>query len=543
MAGLDSVMPIVSKPHGCTLHKVPKDFEDIQLAIRSAEPNDCIVISSGTYVLNQPLIVDRDLHIMGDDDGVAQGVVFQMDRHAPTLLRQDVHMLSVCTQSARVSNIAFDHTDSSSDTPTPPQELVFCVFIKEGNVIIDRCKLHSTFSSCIGCGTLSRATITRCTFVGLEYGVFCGNDTLTRVRTHNSFTDCKTGVFFDEGSRGCCEENSFDNCSIGVEAAQKSHPDIMKNSISKSAESGIFISGGTEVQEKPQVNANSLIQCQCGIAVAEQGSPQAQKNVIHNCTVGVRVSEHGGGSFLLNEMKRCESAIIVESGGTADFTKNVITETKRDAVTFTGMHTFGMLKDNDVTDNGECGVLISDFATPSILQNNIQNNTGAGIRMQSGGPSVIEQNEIQNNTGNGITIHSSAPEVNNNTIQKNQGRGLYILQGGGGVYTGNHVVSNDRAGVEVDTCPAVPIDNTPKIAGISGPLSNPPPQKNRKPHTPIFPHFTENTINFNNGEGITVYGGSSAKITGNLLKKNTSAPIYWTNDCQVEEDGNITEQN
>ena len=58
---------VANKPDGSRIIHVPKDFNDIQEAIDASRHGDYISISSGQYVLHQPLLLNKEIHLVGDE--------------------------------------------------------------------------------------------------------------------------------------------------------------------------------------------------------------------------------------------------------------------------------------------------------------------------------------------------------------------------------------------------------------------------------------------------------------------------------------------
>eukprot|EP00999_Lentomonas_sp_LEN2_P001830 NODE_294_length_1699_cov_121.677481_g264_i0.p1 GENE.NODE_294_length_1699_cov_121.677481_g264_i0~~NODE_294_length_1699_cov_121.677481_g264_i0.p1 ORF type:complete len:521 (-),score=91.85 NODE_294_length_1699_cov_121.677481_g264_i0:32-1594(-) len=498
----DCVLPIAGRPAGSRIHRIPKEFEDIQVAINVAKPGDCICIASGTYVLNEPLLLDKDLHLLGDDDGMATGVVLQMDRHAPSLLRANSHMITICAQSVRLTHFTFTHMDSSCDQPPVPDELVFCIYAKEGNVLLDDCSFHSTFASGLGVGTLCRPTITNCRFVAREYGIYCCRQTLLRCR-QCAFTDCGTALFFDEDSTGCVEENSVTNCTIGIEATQGAYPAIKKHTVENCKDVGIFLSSASTCLDKAQVEGNQISQCGVGIRIEYSANPECSKNTISDCKTGVLVDHCGRGTVILNDISTCTLGIHMLVGSLAQITKNTIHHHSQTGVLVEAARCCPVIKDNEIYENAEYGVHVIHGASPAIVQNVINNNQGGGVYCDHSTATVVQENKVHDNGAHGLTFVGASPEVLSNQIVSNEGKGIVLTGNSGGEVACNEITGNQEAGLDVDGS------------------------------TVEVPVIRENTVRHNIAEGILIHNNSRAVAFDNESHENKGENFYVALNSEV----------
>eukprot|EP01012_Entosiphon_sulcatum_P001219 TRINITY_DN10225_c0_g1_i2.p1 TRINITY_DN10225_c0_g1~~TRINITY_DN10225_c0_g1_i2.p1 ORF type:complete len:503 (+),score=74.49 TRINITY_DN10225_c0_g1_i2:95-1603(+) len=499
---LGAALAISAKPEHASLLRVPNEFDDIQMAINSAQSGDCICISSGEYVLHQPLLIDRNLHIMGADDGVPTGVVLTLDRRNPSLFRTDLHMVTVtAVQSLRLTRITFNHIDSSGSSDSE-SELVFALLLKEGNVLVDRCVFHSQFASAIGVTSPCQPTIVSCRIKASEYGVFCCENSPRTYVKQCRMAECGTGIFFDEGSEGSAEENVVHDCKIGIEVTTASRARVLRNTINGCTEAGVYYSGGSPSVQSPECLGNTVIASSTGIKVQCGGNPSIEKNIVQECEVGLLFTETAAGSALWNEILVNAVGIRVEGGAAPMLRKNVVRDNKA-GVVVSGQGSVGIIKDNDISGCLGTALSILDTAAPSVLENRIFGNSQAGVVINAAGRCRLSMNHIYGNEGDGVVVSESDVELLENSSSQNRGNGLRLLVGAAGRFANNTFSENGQAGVEADGCQALPV-------------------------------VVENVISRNATEGVLVHKSSAIVSKHNNSFENGTQDVYVGPDSSVE---------
>jgi len=92
----------------------------------------------------------------------------------------------------------------------------------------------------------------------------------------------------------------------------------------------------------------------------------------------------------------------------------------------------GTLEDNDITGNGYSGVEIKTGGDPTLRGNQIHDNTQDGVYVSDHGLGTLEDNEITGNGSAGVAIETGGhPTVRGNRINRNSYQAVWVRDGGG----------------------------------------------------------------------------------------------------------------
>eukprot|EP00668_Euglena_longa_P014514 GGOE01018504.1.p1 GENE.GGOE01018504.1~~GGOE01018504.1.p1 ORF type:complete len:502 (+),score=140.74 GGOE01018504.1:87-1592(+) len=496
----DTTFSLANMPVGSASIRVPGDFLEIHAALEAARPGDFICLESGEYSLLEPLVVEKEVHLMGSEDGIGGGTVVTFDRRSKALLNPDVHLLTVAAPSVRISRITFRHFEGPGRERDPPRELVFCLFLRQGNVLVDNCHVESTFASCIGVASECRPTITLCHLKAREYGVFCCREAVPRLKA-NQVSACQTGLYFDDGTMGTVEENALSGCVFGMEVVQRASPAMLRNAVDGCTGAGLYISSGSPTAPRMLVRANHFRSNAVGVLIENCANPVLEKNVIEGSeSCGVQVGANGGGELLFNDIIQNAVGILLEGGSATRVVKNVIRDSGRCGVQVRGRGTRGLLKDNEVVGN-HCGIAVEDAAAPLVAQNRISGSKEWGLRITGTQAAKVVENEVFDNPGHGLEITQSVVEVSHNRITRNKGRGLALIDCPSGEFTGNLITQNGAAGVDVSGCRDIRISTT--------------------------------TVSENTMEGLLVHNQSAVHLSENTMSGNGNENIYASLDSVI----------
>ncbi len=277
---------------------------------------------------------------------------------------------------------------------------------------------------------------------------------------------------------------------------------------------GFTITGGTGSWLKVYWEFKGYLWNRCGggIVCSNYSSPTIRKNIITANLAG-----QGGGIYCYDH----SNAVI---------TDNIISD--NNAIVNHGF-VDPDVNDANVYDHGDGGAIVGFQYCDSIIKNNtIQNNYaqwyGGGIHLRQWSDGLIENNLITQNSsmlGAGIHItYTSAPTVRKNTITANTASAL----GGGGIYiyylsaplveqnliTQNYSSNGAGIGVYWESNPIIRNNLiTGNFAGAGIRIVD------------SVSTITNNTISYNEKDGIQYESNASPVITNNIITSNGSKGI------------------
>lgn len=164
----------------------------------------------------------------------------------------------------------------------------------------------------------------------------------------------------------------------------------------------------------------------------------------------------------------------------------------------------GQIEDNDIYENGQSGIELSEAANPEIKFNRLQNNAQHGILVHDNGKGEITDNEVFKNRLAGIEVRESGnPRIHRNKIYSHESSaGIYIHHHGRADIEKNDIYHNSLSGI----C----------VWQAGKPLC----RKNRISH---------------NGEfGVQVRDGGWGTYADNDLRSNARGALLVTPDCKLK---------
>jgi parallel beta-helix repeat protein len=317
--------------------------------------------------------------------------------------------------------------------------------------------------------------------------------------------------------------------NIYIDTHWNGTPQITGNTINKSfldgsnqpVASGIIITG----ESMPYIYGNNISDQDKGIEIKEDADPLVDLNGIMNCSSYGIVASSSQTNLVVtnNTISDCGfDGMWFNDPAGGYIAENVIHDTDQDGIYYSSS-TKSIIENNHIYLNKRNGMFI-DGSTSLIYNNVIENNSQRGIFVRffmSPNP-LIEDNVIQfngvNNAsgGYGVIVESATARITNNYIAHNGplttstsafwGGGIYVTSGGtvSTPYIDNNTVSwNNRNGIDVD-----------------------PGSK---------PTVIDNTVEYSNNTGIFVTDTTlPAKLTGNTLRYNAVGLTYDTKSTDIE---------
>ncbi len=211
-------------------------------------------------------------------------------------------------------------------------------------------------------------------------------------------------IYFNGGSARA--ENNFMSSDGGaaiIVSGENAKPDIVRNTLSKSKESGIFVedkAGGTI--ESNDIFENGF----AGIEIKSGANPLVKNNLIHDGkAAGIFINDDG----------------------------------------------IGTIETNDIYANAFAGIESKTKAKVLIRNNKIYNGKQSGLWVQRAVKGVFENNEIKNNGFSGIEISDGGQGlIRNNTVTENKEYGVYAHSKGSATLTDNDLSGNKSGAFSID---------------------------------------------------------------------------------------------
>jgi parallel beta-helix repeat protein len=203
-------------------------------------------------------------------------------------------------------------------------------------------------------------------------------------------------IFFDGGSARA--ENNFLSSDGGAAvyvSGAKAKPDIVHNTISKSAESGIYIEAG----------ASGTID---------------NNDIFENAYAGIEI----------------------KSGANPVVTNNLIRDGKSSGM-FLNDGALGTIESNDISGNAFAGIETKSSRKFTIRSNKIHGGKEGGLWVQNSAKGIIDNNDIRDNKYSGIEISAGGNAVfTNNIVTGNGENGVYVHDKGSATLTDNDLTGN-----------------------------------------------------------------------------------------------------
>ena len=173
----------------------------------------------------------------------------------------------------------------------------------------------------------------------------------------------------------------------------------------------------------------------------------------------------------------------------------------------------GICNENILVRNEKQRIAIDGGGTATI---NGPNASSPTINVR--GKGIVIQGLTITGGGDGVLVNrGSNAVINSNLIQNTNGNGIEVQQLSFAVIIDNFIESNAEAGIWVDENSTARIGFNLDTDAAAGP----------------------NTIQ-NNGFGVIVSGGSSARVVGNAIQSNSSDGVFVTRDSHADIDSNIS---
>lgn len=206
----------VQRTAGRLLH-VPDDFPDVQSAIDAASAGDGVFVAPGEYVLSEPLLIHKPLHIIGVDDVGASAVLRFTTRE------QHVSLLRVTCSNVRLKGVTMEVVRAVDGLgrppavpldPSSPRNVAVSVSANATNVVLDECAVRGVNAHGLFLAEGSYCTLTCCSFES-DWGcaVYCGGRLYI---DRCDFRDSPAGLVIAQDANVQLKASCVSNCGEGV---------------------------------------------------------------------------------------------------------------------------------------------------------------------------------------------------------------------------------------------------------------------------------------------------------------------------------------
>ncbi|MGD1991923.1 MAG: right-handed parallel beta-helix repeat-containing protein [Anaerolineae bacterium] len=491
MAGRPTATPVpitatptpspTSLPEPMTLQLPPggtDQYPDLAAAIAGVPAGSIIVLEGATYRLQEPLVIDKALTLVGasmsqteivadgqnfvvridDHDGVfsAEGITF---RHEGDAVADAVEVLGgeVSFASCRFTGavrgeegkgrgglrLAGATTGSVTDCVASGNDL-------DGIRLEDQANLTLEGNTCAD---------------NVQAGIHFRDSTGGVARDNECVRNGNSGIIVVESARPTLEGNTAtDNEYYGIVYRDNASGEARGNDCSRNQLHGIGVndeaqptlenntcSGNVEVGIRLTDAAGGIVRGNTcsenglhGISVSGTAQPQLDRNICtDNAEVGIRFAEDSGGSATENTCSRNTlHGISVNDRAQPTVQDNTCSENVEVGIRFSEA-AGGMVRRNDCSANGLHGISVNDEATPTLEQNTCLNNEQVGIRYSESGAGTARQNECAENGLHGISVHEQArPVLDANICRDNLEGGIVYFDTTGGTARLNECYGN-----------------------------------------------------------------------------------------------------
>ena len=136
---------------------------------------------------------------------------------------------------------------------------------------------------------------------------------------------------------------------------------------------------------------------------------------------------------------------------------NLISQNTKHGVLLEGLNNFAIVQSNyNISENGQCGICVSDSAEVRITNNFIYYNKGQGILLQESTIAKVHLNNIFKNFKANLALggeNSGDHLITKNVIHGSCSEGIYIIKGGCMTINKNEVFNNYDGIVIENSCP------------------------------------------------------------------------------------------
>lgn len=303
----------------------------------------------------------------------------------------------------------------------------------------------------------------------------------------------------------------FKATGIGFEYQGQEHADLLRVKDSKITINNCLLRGAV-YEEKSRKGGNAILfegrsqgsvlnsrfhNNQIALNIRQTSKPAVSGNEIWSNYVGVQISESAQPALKGNRIREnFNNGVAILDQAQPLIESNQITDNRANGLFFFSNKFSGNIRDNQIFNNRDMGILLTNESLPTIEGNKIKWNGLGGIQFNDKASGIVRNNEIQGNKHGGIKITNAArPTVKNNQVKGNQGDGIEIMDKAAPTVEGNEITQNNGDGISL------------LLSAAGGFVS-------------------DNTCKGNQGYGISILKPARPSLVNNKLQGNFEGNMY-----------------
>lgn len=292
------------------------DVTSISAAIARAPGGARIVVSPGHY--REQLSIEKPLELIGNGD--TEDLVIEWDQGDTIIFDTNIGL---------IRNFTIRQTKRRAEN----EQAQDAVWIKQGRLELEDCRITSTHGSCIRVGYTADP----------------------RIRRNVIFDSNGSGITLTDGARGTYEDNAISRSKYsGIAVGGSSNGTFRRNRCSESAQNGLIVyDDASGTFDDNEFIGNTMN----GVRLRGAARPILRRSTIQsNSLFGVRITGTSDGTFEDNGISRNDhSGVRIEEQGRAILRRNLINSNGYDAIWMTETSR-AVASANDLTRN-EMGCL------------------------------------------------------------------------------------------------------------------------------------------------------------------------------------------
>eukprot|EP01062_Namystynia_karyoxenos_P065851 TRINITY_DN59905_c0_g1_i1.p1 TRINITY_DN59905_c0_g1~~TRINITY_DN59905_c0_g1_i1.p1 ORF type:complete len:518 (+),score=141.01 TRINITY_DN59905_c0_g1_i1:76-1629(+) len=496
--GAEPELRIASRPRHAKVLRVPQDYASVQAAVMAASDGDCIALSSGTHELQEPICIDREVHLIAGDEG-SEGVIIRLDATNSRLLRAATHMITVDCESCRIAHVTLEHVGGKGD-PSLDQELVFAIWCRRGSALIDQCDIRAEVHSAVGVSAAAQPTISRSSIRATQYGTWVEKGARKGLRVERCrFDGIRRGVYFNDSTNGEVEQCEFASCGTAVECLSGCDTVIAGNSFRNCSE-GVYCSGGVQLDDATvvQVYGNDFAVGNGRGLVADRSRPEVTKNAFTGCTdCAAEFCNSAKGKFVSNTIEGGACGARVTGQSNPLFRRNTFEGCSTVGLCISGERSAGTFVANTF-ESCPVGIEVRERANPTVVSN-VLRGADVALAFNAEGLGRVRSNAVEECGRGAVILEKSDPVLDQNEISK-CGASV-VVDGAKGTLIQNEFVGSEEASLQ--------------LIGSLGTI------------------IEENVIRDSEQEGVLATHGAAATLSRNTIRGNMVAPVQSSEDSRA----------
>jgi len=379
--------------------RISQPIEIVQ-AIRSAQPNEIILIPEGEHVIEHTVTIDKPLLLIGAGAGKT------------VLICRDAVGIQVSLPSDRVLAMHGLTIDCQGQSEC-------ALSVESGTVRLACC--HIRGASRYGTQVSGEATLIAEDCCYEDHGA--------------------CGIALQDSSSGSVKQSNFRNNHTGICAQDCSRLTMSNSSFVANTELGIELAGSAKGEVEESLFAENI---GSGIRAGEQSTLTARNNTCEGNTYsGIALFGNARGTLEANTCKgNGYHGIYAQDQAHLTARNNTCEGNSQAGIALFGSAQ-GTLEGNTCKGNGSHGIAGNEQSALTARNNTCEGNRDGGISLFGSAQGTLEGNTCKENGSHGIYAQDQAHlTARNNTCEGNEDCGIWLSDNVQGEVSGNRCVGN-----------------------------------------------------------------------------------------------------